>query len=313
MLPVFAFSQVEQSETLILMGSRFSFTAVAEHDSIAHASIEAGIEEVQRIERLISSWNDSSETSSINRNTVKGSVTISHELFELIYRSKKVSSLTEGAFDISFSGLDNVWRFDGSMTQVPDSQAIAASIKHINWNNIKLDRSLFTVEILEGMKIGFGGIGKGYAANKAKAAMLATGASGGVVNAGGDLTAWGRPAQDSAWGIAIANPVEPDQPIGWLNINDLSVVTSGSYERFAMIDGVRYAHIIDPRTGWPAKGLVSVTITCPDAELADALATAVFVLGKENGLALVNRLVGIECLIVDENGNWFATDGLSIK
>lgn len=309
-----AFIQAQNhTQTLLLMGSRFSLTAVAADDSTAQLAVSKGIAEIKRIESLISSWNEESETSAINHMAGEASCRVSSELFDLIFRSKKISQLTDGAFDISFAGIDQIWKFDGSMTSLPDSQAVHASVKNIDWQKINLEakQTVFLPE--SDMRIGFGAIGKGYAANRAKGIMQQAGATGGLVNAGGDLTAWGDSPEGQSWGIAIANPVNPDQPIGWIDIQNMAVVTSGNYERFAMIEGQRYGHIIDPRTGWPAQGLVSVTVVCPDAELADALATAVFVLGKKKGLDLINQLVGIECLVIDEKGKWFSTDGLEIR
>ena len=300
------------------MGSRFSFTAISDSDNASRSAIEKGIEEVMRIEKLISSWDDSSLTSEVNRQAGREQVQVGHELYELIRRSLKVSRLTDGAFDISFAGIEAIWRFDGSMRYLPDSQQVTESVRHISWEKIGMysypETNLWKVLLIDSaMRIGFGGIGKGYAADMAKAIMVHAGASSGIVNAGGDLIAWGEGPEGGPWQLAIANPVRPDEPIGFLELSDMAVVTSGNYERYAMIGGERYAHIIDPRTGWPARGLVSVTVVCPSAELADALATAVFVMGKEDGLNLINQLKGIECLVINEQGDWFGSEGLIIK
>jgi thiamine biosynthesis lipoprotein len=307
------------TETRILMGSRFSFTAVAESEQLAQKAVSLGIEEVVRIEKLISSWDDSSQTAEINRLAGRKPSLVSNEFYGLVQRSTKVSRLTEGAFDITFAGIDKLWKFDGSMQALPDSHKVRESIKYISWEKIILqnsgdDEPRMLVGLQDSnMRIGFGGIGKGYAADRAKAIMKHAGAHSGIVNAGGDLCAWGEEPEGGPWKLAIANPVNPDEPIGFLELSDMAVVTSGNYERYAEIDGLRYAHIIDPRTGWPARGLVSVTVVCPSAELADALATAVFVMGKEKGLDLINQLEGIECLVIDEEGEWFATEPMEIR
>lgn len=302
------------SKTLILMGSRFEITAVSADDPLAWQSIEAAIAEIDRIEKLISSWDPHSQTSKINLFAGIRPVTVDQELFELIRRSQKISRLTGGAFDISFASIDNIWRFDGSMSQLPDSALVAASVQKINWRDIQLNPDSLSVYLPhQGMRIGFGGIGKGYAANRARTLMQGMGITSGLVNAGGDLIAWGQRPQGAAWSIGIADPENPAQIFAQLEINNQAVVTSGSYEKFVEFEGRRYAHIIDPRTGWPVQTLKSVTIICPDAELGDALATAVFVLGPQDGLYLINQLKGISCLMVTNSNEILQSEGLEIE
>ncbi len=290
-----------ERRVLKLMGSRFEIIAVSDDPALSVAAVDTAIAEIQRIERLISSWDESSQTSRINRNAGVQPVVVDEELFRLIERAQRVSKLTGGAFDISFASLDRVWTFDGSMTEVPSDEAIANSVRHIGYQKIQLNEDSLSVFLPEaGMRIGFGAIGKGYAANRARRRMKELGIANGVVNASGDLTAWGVQPDGLPWGVSIADPEDPQHEIATLRTQDGAIVTSGDYEKYAMIEGVRYAHIIDPRTGWPASGLKSVTILCPDAELADALATSVFVLGEEDGIALIDRLKNIECLLVTE-------------
>lgn len=308
-------SLVAQKKVLQLMGSRFEVTAVAEDKQLAWNAINAGIKEMERIERLISSWDKNSQTSAINRNAGVRHVTVDKELYDLIFRAVKVSQLTEGAFDISFGSMDRIWKFDGSMTEMPSVEIVANARAKINWQNIVMDAEKQTVFLKEkGMKIGFGAIGKGYAANKAKTLMQKMeGIHGGLVNASGDLTAWGESPDNQGWLINITNPKDKEVALGYLQIQNGAVVTSGDYERFVQFEGKRYAHIIDPRTGYPTTGIKSVTVVCPDAELADALATSVFVLGKENGLALVNQLKNIECLIVTDNDEILTSENLKLN
>lgn len=310
-----AYSQQSKAYTrsLTLMGSAFEVTAVAADDTLAWHAVEAGIAEIQRIERMISSWDPKSETSEINRNAGISPVKVSPELFQLIFRSKKVSQLTGGAFDISFAAIDPVWRFDGSMKTLPDSAAVRASVAKIDWQKIELDVTNQTIFLKEkGMKIGFGAIGKGYAANRARAVMQEMGIKSGLVNAGGDLTCWGHPPQGGQWRIGIADPKARDQAIAWLWATGHAIVTSGNYERFTILDGIRYSHIINPKTGYPVQGLKSVSIMCADAELADALATAVFVMGQKDGLALINQLRGVSCLLVTDTDELIASDNLPL-
>ena len=317
--PLFCLAQNgEQAEAhhkiIKMMGSRFEITAVHSDAQTAWDGINAAIAEITRIEKLISSWDPNSQTSEINRQAGVQAVKVDAELYDLIARSLKVSKLTGGVFDISFASIDKVWKFDDSMTEMPSPETVAASVARIDYQNIILNPANSSVMLAkEGMKIGFGAIGKGYAANRAKAVMQQLGIQHGLVNAGGDLTAWGKQADGQDWQIAIADPANRDLVKAWLTIKDMAVVTSGDYERYVEFDGVRYAHIIDPRTGYPATGLKSVTIICPDAELADALATSVFVLGKTAGIQLINQLKGIECIVVTDDDEMLTSEHLQLN
>lgn len=302
-----------QKKVLLLMGTRFELVAVSADEELANKAIEAGIQEIQRIEALISEWQPTSQTSAINRSAGGMPVPVDKELYELIRRSLRVSELTGGAFDISWAAADKVWKFDGSMKEMPTQKAVANSVRHIGYKKIQLIPETHSVYLTEkGMKIGFGAIGKGYAANRARDVMRGMGIRSGVVNAAGDLISWGKQADGQPWYIGIADPAEKDKVFSWLSANETAVVTSGSYEKFAEIKGKRYSHIIDPRTGYPATGLKSVTIICPDAELADALATATMVLGREEGLYLINQLKGVECLMITDKNEMVVSDNLHL-
>lgn len=295
------------------MGTRFELIAVSTDDTLAWQAINAGIAEIQRIEKLISSWDPESQTSNVNENAGIKAVEVDEELFELIRRSKKVSGLTDGVFDISYASMDKVWRYDGSMTELPSDDEMTASVSKINYQHILLDKKKSTVQLKDaGMKIGFGAIGKGYAANRAKALMQSIGIENGVVNAAGDLLAWGKQADGKDWRISILDPNNKEQIFCWLSIHDQAVVTSGNYEKYVEIDGKRYGHIIHPKTGMPVSGLKSVTIVCPDAELADALATSVFIMGAEEGLTLINRMKGVEGLLIDDDNNFHTSENIQI-
>ncbi|PKQ63166.1 thiamine biosynthesis protein ApbE [Labilibaculum filiforme] len=309
-------SQNNQSytEVLLLMGSRFEITAVATNENQAKLAITAGIEEIKRIERLISSWDAKSQTSKIIANAGIQAVEVDQELFNLIRRSIKISNLTHGAFDISYASMDKIWKFDGSMKSMPDSASVAASVSQINYKNIILDEEKHSVFLKNpGMKIGFGAIGKGYAANKALDLMAKMNLDGALVNASGDLISWGKDQGGKDWKIGISNPKNKSQIYSWLTIGETAVVTSGNYENFVEFNGIKYSHIIDPRTGYPVKGLSSVTVICPNAELADALATSVFVLGKDKGLELINHLNGIECILVTDEQELITSSNLKLE
>jgi len=312
---LFAQAQVKaHTKVLLLMASRFEVTAISENDTLAWKAINASIDETRRIEHLISEWDSTSQTSLINRNAGSMPVRVDKELFDLISRSIKVSRLTGGAFDISFAPLMNIWKADGSMKHLPSPESVAVAKSKTGYEKIILDPVNQTVFLKEkGMKLGFGGIGQGYVGNRCMHLMQAMGIHAGLINVSGDIVTWGKQPDGSDWRIGIADPKKKEQVISWLSVHDLSVVTSGGYEKYDIIDGKRYSHILDPRTGYPAQGVSSVTIVSPDIELSDALATGVFVLGVEEGLNLVNQLRGVECLIIDEDNNLHPSKNMKLN
>ncbi|HIF14846.1 MAG TPA: FAD:protein FMN transferase [Bacteroidetes bacterium] len=299
---------------MILMGSKFEIAAIHDNERFALKVIDSVNKEIVRIEALISSWKVNSQTSLINANAGIAPVIVDTELFNLIKRAKKISVLTQGAFDISYASMDKVWKFDRRVSQMPTEDAIKASVAKINHEKIilnEIDLSVFLKD--KGMRIGFGAIGKGYAANKARHLMIEMGIENGMLNAGGDLIAWGGGINNEKWKVGIADPKKQAGFISWLEIEDQAIVTSGDYERYLTIDGVRYSHIIDPRTGYPAKEIKSVTVICPDAELADGLATSVFVLGVKDGLKLIDQMIGFECIIVDDKDEFITSKGIELN
>ena len=302
-------------ETLLLMGSRFVITVVGDEEAVARQNIAIAIAEIRRIENLISSWREGSETTRINKNAGIAPVKVSSEVFELIKRSKMVSDLTQGAFDISFGSIDDrFWHFDVDMTELPDSSVARKSVRLIDYQNIVLDEKNSTVFLRnKGMKIGFGAIGKGYAAQKVKTILKKRGVKSGIINAGGDLAVWGNQPDGQPWTIAIANPNMKDRAFSWMEIKDMAVVTSGNYEKYATVNGKKYSHIIDPKSGFPVSGVKSVTIISPNAELADALATAVFILGQEVGMNMVDQMKGVECILIDDKDQLFTSKNLQLN
>lgn len=309
-----AIGQASFHRGLTLMGCRFDLTVVAEDSARGSEYLDLAISEIQRIERLISSWDPNSQTSAINRAAGVKPVVVDQELFGLIERATGISKLTSGAFDISYASMDRIWKFDGSMQEMPTAKAIQQSVALVGFENIVLDRANAAVFLkAEGMKIGFGAIGKGYAADRARALLEAHGVVGGIINASGDLTAWGRQPSGKDWLVAITNPLNKTKAFSWLPVRDGAVVTSGNYEKFVRFNDVRYAHIIDPRTGYPSTGILSVTVFAPKAELADALATSLFVMGVETGLDFVNQIPGIECVIVDEENQVHTSANIQLK
>ena len=293
------------------MGSRFDITVVSVDEDLGYINIQEAVGEIRRIEKMISSWDDASETSLINKNAGIKPVKVSLELFKLIERAKQISEITDGAFDISYASMDNIWKFDGTMTRMPATEEVKRSVSKVGYKKIILDSSERTVFLKEkGMKISFGAIGKGYAADKAKELLVSKQVVAGIINAAGDLTTWGTKASGEKWLIGIANPLSKDKIFSWLPILESSVATSGNYEKYVIINGKKYTHIIDPRSGYPSSGVNSVSVFAKSAELCDALATAIFIMGTNSGLALINQLPVTEVIIVDANNKIHKSSGI---
>ncbi|WP_428666723.1 FAD:protein FMN transferase [Runella sp.] len=299
---------------LRLMGNRFEISVVSEDEAWAEARIDDAVAEIQRIEALLTTFSDNSQTNQINAQAGIKPVKVNREVFELIRRSIRISELTQGAFDITYGSIDkSLWNFDTHMTSLPDAQTARQMVRLINYRNVVLndaDGSVFLKE--KGMRIGFGGIGKGYAAEMAKRLLLQKGVKSGIVNASGDLTTWGNQPNGQPWTIGIADPNAKNQPFSYMNISNIAVATSGNYEKYALINGKKYSHTIDPKTGLPVSGIKSVTILSPNAEIADAMATPVTVMGVRVGLDLINQMQGMACIIIDDNDRVFTSKNIKI-
>ena len=298
-----------------LMGNRFEISAVSEDETWAQARIDEAIAEIQRIEALFTTFNDNSQTNRINANAGISPVKVDREVFELVKRSLRISEVTQGAFDITYGSIDkSLWNFDTQMTALPDPKTTRQMVRLINYRNVILDEAEGSVFLKEkGMRIGFGGIGKGYAAEMAKRLMIQRGVENGIVNASGDLTTWGAQPNGEPWTIGIAHPDAKEQPFSYFNISNISVATSGNYEKYVMIGGKKYSHTIDPKTGLPVSGIKSVTIICPNAEIADAMATPVTVMGVRVGLDLINQMQGMACVIIDDTNRVFTSKNIKIS
>jgi len=297
------------------MGNRFTISVVDDDAKLAEKQIDEAIAEVSRIENLLTTFNNESQTNQINENAGIRPVNVDKEVFDLIQRSLRISALTDGAFDISYGSIDKrFWNFDKEMTSLPNAEAAKESIKLINYQNIILDTLNLTVFLKEkGMRIGFGGIGKGYAAERAKQLLIKNGVKSGIVNAAGDLTTWGNQPNGTPWTIAIADPDTQNKAFSYINISDIAVATSGNYEKYVIIDEKKYSHTIDPKTGFPVSGIKSVTIICPNAELADAMATPITVIGVDAGLGLINQMKQIACIIIDDDNNIYTSNNINVS
>lgn len=287
----------------ILMGSRFRITLV-DKDSIAvEKNINKAIDEMIRIEELISDWKPTSQVSQVNQNAGIKPIKVDREVLDLTKRAIYFSQLTNGAFDISFAAMDKIWKFDGSMEEIPTKEEIKKAIEKIGYQNIILDEENSTIFLKKaGMKIGFGSTGKGYAAQKARTFMQNLGIQAGIIDASGDMTTWGNQPNGEPWKVGITNPFKRYKMADVLAMKNAAVTTSGDYEKFILIDDVRYSHIINPKTGFPSTGLTGVTVIGTDAEMCNGFSTSIMVLGKEKGLELINQQKEYAALLITDKG-----------
>lgn len=298
-----------------LMGSHFTFTAVSADDSLAWRALRAGLHETQRIDHLCSYWDSTSQVVRINRLAGIRPVVVDQEVYDLIARTLKISQLSGGAFDITFASGDKIYQFDKQAhASLPDSATVRRSVRRIGWQKVRLDPATHSVFLPEkGMRINLAGILQGYGVRRAAEVMKQMGISGGLINGSGDVYCWGRQPDGSDWRVAIGDPARPHTVSSWLTVSDMAVVTAGNYEQYFTVGGKYYGHIINPHTGYPATGLRSVTIICPDVELADALDDAVFVLGPVEGLALINRLKGVNATVITDEGETLVSKGMQLN
>jgi thiamine biosynthesis lipoprotein len=293
------FSQQVFKKQTVLMGSVFELVVLENDSVIAQQHFQKAITEIERIENLISEWRPHTQISHVNQNAGIGPVKVDLEVFELTQRAIKYSQLTDGAFDISIAALDRVWVFDGSMEEAPLKESIQQSIQNVGYQYVSLDSLNSTIFLQKkGMKIGFGSIGKGYAADKGRELLQSLDVSAGIVNASGDLSAWGTQPNGKPWKVGVTNPFKAHKMLKVLKLKNGSVTTSGSNEKFAEIDGKRYSHIINPKTGWPSEGLISVTVSGSSAEFANFLSTSIMVLGKKEGRKLLSKYPDYKAIII---------------
>ena len=310
----FSFGQQIFKKKQSLLGSPFEITVVAKDSVQGNLFSDLAIAEVKRIENLISDWIPTSQISKVNQNAGVVLVKVDKEVYDLVDRATKISKLTSGAFDISYASMDRIWKFDGSMKEMPTPEEIRKSVEKVGYQNIILNPKDTTIFLKnKGMKLGLGGIGQGYIADKIKVLLQEKGCVSGLVNVSGDINTWGKQPNGNTWTVGIVNPMNKNKVFATFPLDDSAVETSGSYEKYVTFNGKRYSHIIDPRTGYPATGIISVSVFAKQTELADALATGIFVMGVEVGLDLVNQLKGVGCIIVDDKGGIHVSKNIDIK
>jgi thiamine biosynthesis lipoprotein len=285
----------------VAMGTVIEITLIGHDEETANKAALQAFQEIKRIETIMSPWIDSSDVTQINRSAGKEWVKISSETIQVLKKARDISEFSEGGFDITVGPLSELWR-KARENKVPLSKEdVKGKLDLVNFRNIEVNKEGKVFLKKKGMAIDLGGIAKGYAVDRAFDVLRSLGYKNLIVNAGGDLRVGGL-KNNQPWSIGIQNPREPKKILTRISVSDMAVTTSGDYEKFFIHQGKRYHHIFDPRDGFPTEGCQSVTIVTKDCMTADALATAVFVLGPEKGYALCRKLEGVECLIVDKDG-----------
>ncbi len=273
------------------------------NEDAAVSAIDAAFKEMERIEHVFSKFDENSEVSKINRLAGLEKVMASEEVFKLTERSVYYSSISDGAFDITVAPLMEIWGFVRKHKVIPDKDAVENALKSVGYKNIALDPEELSIRFLnKGVKVDFGGIAKGYAVDRAKDVLVSKGIKNGLVNLGGNIFALGNAPGNKVWKIGVHDSRNKGKLLRSFELRDNAISTSGNYERFFAIGGKRYSHIINPVTGEPCQGIISVTVIADSAEEADALSTAIFVMGEEKGINLAKSIKGIKVLILKEDG-----------
>jgi thiamine biosynthesis lipoprotein len=294
------------------MGSAFEFVILASAE-LGEDLLQSAVDEVKRIEILLTEFSDTSATALINRSAGNAAIQVNDEVYAILRRCREISKLTQGSFDITSGILKKLYNFKGEHFKMPGADEIKKSCAKVGYEKIELSEHNNVRLAVPGMHIAFGAIGKGYAADRVKKMLIERGVEAGVINASGDLTAWGKRLDGSPWKIGIADPLDSSHSLLWLPVENASVATSGDYEQFFERKGVRYSHTIDPRTGLPVTGIKSVTIVSQRAELSDALATAVFVMGVEAGMHFIEQLPHTHAIIINDRNKVFMSKHLNLN
>ncbi|RYF73611.1 MAG: FAD:protein FMN transferase [Cytophagaceae bacterium] len=295
-----------------LMGSAFELIVLGQNAKEGREHLQSAIEEIKRIEALLTEFTTTSQTALINQFAGIRPVTVDTEVYQLIQRCLALSRLSQGSFDISAGALKQLYNFRKGFSGFPSPAQLKEVRQCVGYTNIDLLANNQVFLRKKGMCIGFGAIGKGYAADRAKALLVTRGVQHGVINASGDLTAWGTQTDGMPWKVGITDPVTSDRIAYWLPITNASVATSGNYEQYFDYQGVRYAHNLDPRSGLPTRYLKSVTVISSSAELSDALATVVTVTGVDIGIQLIDQLPRTHCLLINDKNQIFTSAALVI-
>jgi thiamine biosynthesis lipoprotein len=297
----------------LLMGTLVEITAVGLSHEAAGLAVSAAFTEIRRLERLLSTWIPTSELSQVNAAAGRKPIMVSPETLTVLRWSLEIARLTDGAFNIAVGPAVDAWSVTDE-PRIPNEAELARLRPLLDLAHIDLNEQARTVFLTQsGMRIDVGGIGKGYAADRAVAVMQAAGATAGVVALSGDIKTFGRMPDGRPFFFGIRHPRVEGALLARLDLRDEAISTAGDYERFFEKDGVSYHHILDPHTLWPARGCQSVTVVAREGVVADGLDTGIFVLGPERGMELIERLPDVEAVIVDRNGKVWISSGLQSR
>jgi thiamine biosynthesis lipoprotein len=292
------------------MGTVVTITAVAESESIAQGAASSGFAEIRRLEELLSTWIPSSELSRVNAAAGSAPVPVGPETLALVQYSLQVARLTSGGFNIAIGPAVEAW----SVTErqhIPTESELQQLMPLVDLRGVHVDAENRTILLDRvGMRIDVGGIGKGYAADRAVDMMRKAGASAGVVALSGDIKAFGKLPGGHGFPVGIQHPRQEGAVLAWVDLQDEAISTAGDYERYFARNGMRYHHILDPQTLEPARACQSVTVVAKDGVWADGLDTGIFVMGPERGMELVEHLADVEAIIVDAEGRMMVSSGL---
>jgi FAD:protein FMN transferase len=295
------------------MGTLVSITAVAPTDATAQAAITVGFSEIKRLEQLLSTWIPNSELSLVNKAAGLQPVVVSRETMELVSRSLEIARLTEGGFNIAVGPAVEAWSVM-ERQHIPSAPELEALRLLVDWSTIELHPEARSIYLPRpGMRIDVGGIGKGYAADRAVEVLKKAGAIGGVVALAGDIKAFGNLPGIRGFPVGIRHPREEGIMVAIIDLQDEAISTAGDYERYFERGGVRYHHILDPVSLEPARKCQSVTVVAKEGTMADGLDTGIFVLGPERGMELVERLPDVEAVIIDDQGKMTVSSGLRTR
>ena len=291
-----------------IMGTAIAVDLWDEDESRGRALTQAVIDEMHRIDELMSTYKPGSELSRINARAADEAIPVSPELLALIQRALGFSQLTDGAFDITYASAGQYYDYREGIR--PSSRQLAQALPAIDYHHVRIDPQAATIRFLyPGVRIDLGGIAKGYAVDRCIAILQAAGVKSAMVNAGGDTRVLGKHWKQP-WMVGIRDPRNEEGLVTMIPLEDTAISTSGDYERYFEKDGVRFHHILNPRTGMSTSGVRSVSIIGAEATTTDALSTSVFVMGTEPGLKLVDSLPDIEAIIIDNQGRMFYSKGL---
>jgi thiamine biosynthesis lipoprotein len=299
------------SKETVTMGSSLQVTLWTANDPGATAAIDAVFAEFDRLDHLMSVWKEGSDVLRLNAAAGREPVRVSPETLEVLTVARQVSDWTDGTFDVTFGALSGLWKFDQDQDDsIPPRSAVAARLPDVDHTALDIDAASGTAFLRRpGMRAHLGGIGKGYAIDRAIAILKAAGFTDFVIQSGGDLYVAGSNGSQP-WSLGIADPRRPDRVFARVQLANATFSTSGDYERAFMKNGVRYHHLLDPDRGEPARGCRSVTIVADRAILADVLSTGVFIMGPADGMALIEKLPGVEGVIVSAKNEVLISSGL---